>query len=133
MDQPKAHFTPEEYLEIERKAEYKSDYLNGEMFALAGTSKEHSIITINITRILGNELLGKRCQVFDSNLRVKVTETGLYVYPDLTVVCGEQKFDDNNFDVLLNPTIIIEILSKSTEDYDRGTKFKHYRELESLQ
>jgi len=132
MLKTKTYITPEEYLEVERKAEFKSEYFNGEMFALAGTTKEHSIITINITGALYNQLLGKPCQLFDSNMRVKVQESGLYTYPDLVVVCGEQKFEDEEFDILLNPTLIIEILSPSTEDYDRGKKFVYYRQLESL-
>ncbi len=133
MLKTKSHLTPEEYLEIERNAEYKSEYFNGEMYALAGTSKEHSIISVNLTRILANALLNKTCQLFDSNLRVKVSQTGLYTYPDLVVVCGAQKFEDDELDTLLNPTLIIEILSDSTEDYDRGTKFVNYRQIKSLQ
>ncbi len=133
MLKTKEYIKPEEYLEIERKAKYKSEYYNGEMFALAGTSKEHSIITTNLTGILYNQLLRKTCQLYDSNLRVKVQESGLYTYPDLIVVCGKQKFEDAELDTLLNPTLIVEILSDSTEDYDRGIKFVNYRQLDSLQ
>lgn len=132
MLKPKTFIKPEEYLEVERKAEYKSEYYNGEMFALTGTSKEHSIISVNLTRILSNALLDKPCQLFDSNMRVKVKESGLYTYPDLSVVCDEQKFEDAELDTLLNPTLIIEILSESTENYDRGIKFVNYRQINSL-
>lgn len=133
MLKPKTFIKPEEYLEIERKAKYKSEYFNGEMFALAGTSKEHSIIAINLTGILYNQLSGKPCQLFDNNIRVKVKESGLYTYPDLSVVCGEQQFEDDELDTLLNPTLIIEILSESTENYDRGIKFVNYRQINSIQ
>ncbi len=132
MLKAKIYIQPEEYLEIERKAKFKSEYFNGEMFALAGTNKEHNIILFNLVRDLGNQLSDKPCQVFFSDIRVKVSSTGLYTYPDLIVVCGEQKFEDDKFDTLLNPTLIIEILSDSTEAYDRGKKFENYRQLESL-
>lgn len=99
---------------------------------MAGTTKEHNIISTNIIAILAVELRGKPCQVFHSDIRVKVSSTSLYTYPDLIVVCGEQKFLDDQFDTLLNPTLIIEILSDTTEAYDRGKKFENYRELESL-
>ena len=133
MLKAKTYLKPEEYLEIERKAEYKSEYFNGEMFALTGASKEHNIISTNITGILFNKLRDKPCQVFHSDLRVKITSTGLYTYPDLVVVCGEQKFEDDVLDTLLNPTLIIEILSDSTESYDRGIKFVNYRQIKTLQ
>ncbi len=133
MEKPKTYLTPEEYLEIERKAEYKNEYFNGETFALAGTSKEHNIIAGNLITELKSQLRGKPCEVFFSELRVKVPSANLYTYPDIIVVCGEQKFEDKKFDTLLNPTLIIEILSESTETYDRGKKFENYLQFESLQ
>ncbi|MCK9425341.1 MAG: Uma2 family endonuclease [Ignavibacteriaceae bacterium] len=129
----KTFITPEEYLEIERKASFKSEYFNGEMFALAGAKVNHILINGNINRELGNKLKDKPCKVFSNDLRVKISATGLYTYPDLVIACGETKLEDEEMDTLLNPTLIIEILSESTESYDRGKKFEHYRNLESLQ
>lgn len=133
IPQEKMFITPEEYLERERKAEFKSEYFNGEMFALAGAKVNHILINGNINRELGNKLKDKPCKVFSNDLRVKISRTGLYTYPDLVIACGETKLEDEEMDTLLNPTLIIEILSESTESYDRGKKFEHYRTLESLQ
>lgn len=132
MLKSKSYLQPEEYLEIERKADYKSEYSKGEMFALAGSTKEHNIILVNIIQGLANQLSDRPCQVYTNDIRLKVQPSGLYTYPDLIVVCGEQKFEDDKFDTLLNPTLIVEILSDSTEAYDRGIKFENYRLLESL-
>jgi len=128
----KPKYTPQEYLDIERKAETKSEYFNGEIFALAGASKKHNIIVANIIIELGAQLKKRLCQIYPSDMRVKVSQTGLYVYPDVSVVCGDPKFEDEHYDVLLNPTLIAEVLSESTEAYDRGKKFEHYRKIESL-
>ena len=129
---PKKKLTPQEYLVIERAADFKSEFFDGEMFAMAGTSKEHSIITVNLTGEFYAALRGKVCQPFSSDLRVKVSASGLYTYPDLTIVCGPVDVEDEQADVLLNPTLIIEVLSPGTERYDRGKKFDLYRELDSL-
>jgi Uma2 family endonuclease len=129
---PKKKLTPQEYLVIERAADFKSEFFDGEMFAMAGTSKEHSIITVNLTGEFHAALRGKVCQPFSSDLRVKVSANGLYTYPDLTIVCGPVDVEDEQADVLLNPTLIIEVLSPGTERYDRGKKFDLYRELDSL-
>ena len=125
--------TPAEYLAIERAADYKSEFFADEMFAMAGAAPAHVLITSNVTRELGTQLKGRSCRVYPSDLRVKVSETGLYTYPDVVIVCGEQQFDDEHRDTLLNPTLIVEVLSPSTEAYDRGEKFDHYSQLESLQ
>ncbi len=130
---PKTKITPEEYLEMERKAEYKSEYFNGEVFAMAGARRRHNVITWNIGGELRQKLKGRNCEAYPNDMRVFVPETGLYTYPDLTVVCGEPEFQDNVFDTLLNPILIIEVLSDSTESYDRGKKFQHYRSIKSLQ
>jgi len=130
--QPKARLTPEEYLAIERKAEYKSEYYAGEMYAMSGGSRQHDRITSNIIASLHAQLRNRPCSVYTSNMRVRVNPTGLYTYPDVSVVCGEELFIDEQVDTLLNPTVIIEVLSPSTEAYDRGDKFGHYRKLESL-
>ena len=129
---PKTFLTPEQYLEIERKAEFRSEYYNGEMFAMAGTKRPHNLIKTNLTIQLGNQLRSRPCEVYSSDSRVLVAPTGLYTYPDIVVVCGEPRFLDGEFDTLLNPTVIVEVLSPSTEAYDRGRKFGHYRTIESL-
>jgi Uma2 family endonuclease len=126
-------YTPEQYLALERKADYKSEYFNGFITAMAGASREHNLIASNLNRMLGNQLANRRCEVYVSDLRVHVSSTGLYTYPDVVVVCGEPHFEDDEVDTLLNPTMIVEVLSASTESYDRGKKFGHYRQLRSLQ
>jgi Uma2 family endonuclease len=130
--QPKAHLTPEEYLAIERKAEYKSEYFNGEMFAMAGASERHISIVANLMYILVGQLRGRPCKAYSNDMRVRVSPTGLYTYPDVVVVCGQARFADDQKDTLLNPTLLVEVLSDSTKDYDRGGKFEHYRTLTSL-
>lgn len=130
--QVKTSFTPEEYLALERKAEYKSEYLDGEIFAMTGASRKHNLVVGNVYAAIHAQLRKRLCEVYPSDMRVKVSPTGLYTYPDIAVVCGEPAFDDEQKDTLLNPTVIIEVLSKSTEGYDRGAKFEHYRRLESL-
>ena len=124
--------TPQEYLAIERAAEFKSEFFDGEMFAMAVISKDHSRITVNLTGGFHAAIRGKDCELFSSDLRVKVSANGLYTYPDLTIVCGPVDVEDEQADVLLNPTLIIEVLSPGTERYDRGKKFDLYRELDSL-
>jgi Uma2 family endonuclease len=130
--QPKTRLTPERYLEIEREAEYKSEYFNGEMFAFAGATESHVVIVGNISANFHAQLRNKKCKAYTNDMRVKVNITGLYTYPDVVAVCGEPKFEDEHRDTLLNPIVIIEVLSPSTENYDRGTKFEHYRAIKSL-
>jgi len=130
--QPKTRLTPEEYLAIERKAEYKSEYFNGEMFAMSGASERHVSIVANIMYLLVGQLRRRPCKAYASDMRVRVSPTGLYTYPDVVVVCGQPQFADDQRDTLLNPTLIVEVLSESTKDYDRGGKFEHYRSLASL-
>lgn len=124
--------TPEEYLAIERKSEIKHEYFAGEMFAMVGASKSHNLITANIIRLLGNQLLDRPCNVYPSDMRVKVSATGKYTYPDVVVACEGENFDDAENDTLLNPVVVIEVLSESTEAYDRGKKFEQYQNIESL-
>jgi len=130
--QPGAYLTPKEYLALERSAEYKSEYLAGEIFAMAGTSERHNLIAGNVFAELHAQLRKRPCKVYVSDVRLKVNRTGLYTYPDVMVVCGETQFADDQQDMILNPTVIIEVLSESTEGYDRGKKFEHYRKLDSL-
>ena len=124
--------TPADYLGRERRSEVRSEYLNGRIYAMSGASREHNRITINLSAMLHSRLKGKPCEPFSGDLRVKVSPTGLYTYPDVIVACGESLFEDEHVDTLLDPTVIIEVLSDSTEAYDRGEKFAHYRALESL-
>jgi Uma2 family endonuclease len=136
-------FTPEQYLALERKADFKSEYRNGYIVpmagigrepgvAMAGTSRKHSLIAGNIYRKIGNQLEERPSEVHISDMRVRVSPTGLYTYPDVVAVCGEAEFEDDEFDTLLNPTVIVEVLSPTTEADDRGDKFGQYRELMSL-
>ena len=130
--QLKTKLTAEEYLAIERKAERKSEFYDGEMFLMAGATREHNLIVTNVVRELSNQLKGKPCETYPSDMRVRVPATETYTYPDVVVVCDEPQFDDKEFDTLLNPTLIIEVLSRSTASYDKGGKFAHYRTIESL-
>lgn len=129
---PTPYISPEDYLELERLAPTKSQYFKGEVFAMAGASERHVSTVANITASLVSQLKGRTCKVYPSDMRVRVAATGLYTYPDIVVLCGTPRFDDKNKDTLLNPAVIFEILSKSTESYDRGAKFEHYRTLDSL-
>jgi Uma2 family endonuclease len=124
--------TEEEYLEYERKAETKSEYYRGELFAMAGARASHNIILSNLIRDLGNSLRKKPCTVFPSDMRVRVSSTGLYTYPDISIVCEKPIYLDSKEDTLLNPFVILEILSDSTESYDRGAKFQMYRNIPEL-
>lgn len=124
--------TPADYLTLERRAETRNEYLNGSIYAMSGASRNHNRITVNLTAALHNRLRGKTCEPFAGTMRVKVSPTGLYTYPDVVIACGEPGFEYQHLDTLLNPTVIIEVLSDSTEAYDRGEKFAHYRALESL-
>jgi Uma2 family endonuclease len=125
-------YTVEEYLGFERRADSKHEYYAGNIYAMVGASRRHVLIVTNIVRSLGNRLLDRPCELYSSDMRLKVVATGLYTYPDAAVVCGEPRFDDSQVDTLLNPQVVIEVLSGSTEEYDRGVKFDHYRGVESL-
>ncbi len=125
--------TPEEYLALERRADSKSEYLRGQVIAMAGATRSHNLIAGNFYREVSRQLRGRPCESYISDMRVKVGRTGLYTYPDVVAVCGEIQFEDIHNDTLLNPTVIVEVLSATTEAYDRGEKFALYRRLESLQ
>ena len=127
-----ALFTPEEYLAGERKALTKSEYRAGQIYAMPGASRAHNLIVGNTLVELHPQLRNRICEVYPSDMRVKVSATGLYTYPDVIVVCDEPRFDDTHFDTLLNPTVLIEVLSPSTAAYDRGEKFASYQKLDSL-
>ena len=129
---PRHNLTPEEYLALERQAPTKSEYLRGEVFAMAGASFAHNMIASNMFASLVPQLKRRSCTAHSSDLRVSVRATNFYAYPDIVVVCGQPQFEDRHRDTLLNPTVIFEILSRSTEGYDRGEKFENYRTLASL-
>jgi Uma2 family endonuclease len=125
-------YTPDDYLALERTAEYKSEYLNGQIYAMSGGSPEHSRIGANVIAAMTLHLQDKPCGVFTSDMRIRTSPMGLYAYPDLSVVCGEPEFHDEKRDILTNPVLLVEVLSPSTEAFDRGRKFAMYQELESL-
>ncbi len=126
-------YTAEEYLALERSSlEGKCEFVDGQIFAMAGASREHNLIGVNIVRELSNQLKGRPCEAYANDMRVKAAEAKGYHYPDIAVVCGKPEFEDGQMDTLLNPTVLVEILSSSTEAYDRGDKFSGYRKIHSL-
>jgi len=129
--QPKTLLTPEEYLAIERAAEYKSEYYDGVMYAMAGVRAPHDRIASNMHRELGNAFRQRTCENFTSDMRVR-TVARHYTYPDASALCGAPRFLDDRRDTLLNPSLIIEVLSPSTEAYDRGRKFELYQSISSF-
>lgn len=130
--QPKPYLTPDEYLSLERQATHKSEYFQGDIFAMAGASPRHTLIVTNVAGELRAQLKKRPCTVHSTDLRVRVDSTGLFTYPDVVVVCDGPKFADDQRDTLTNPTLLVEVLSKSTKDYDRGEKFEQYRTIESF-
>lgn len=124
--------TPGEYLDLERKAGIRSEYIAGRIFAMSGASRRHNLIVGNLHGLLWPQIRGRECEAYISDMRVKVSPTGMYTYPDIVAICGEPLFEDAYIDTLLNPMVIAEVLSESTEAYDRGEKFAHYRRLDTL-
>src|SRR5215210_3868181 len=129
---PDYHLSPEEYLSIERRAEFKSEYVDGVAYAMAGGSERHNLITANVIIALGVQLRDRPCRVYPSDLKVRLPNSKRFFYPDVSVVCGETQFADEERDVILNPILIVEVLSDSTEAFDRGRKFSSYQQIESL-
>lgn len=129
---PKHFYSPEEYIALERKASYKSEYYAGEIFAMSGASRAHNIIVANVTTSLNTQLESRDCEVYASDMRVRTPDSLLYTHPDVVVVCGEPQFDDDSVDTLLNPTLVVEVLSPSTETHDRTKKFADYRKITSV-
>ena len=127
------YFTPEEYIALERKAAYKSEYFNGHIVAMSGASFAHNFINANLVTELNNRLRSGNCVAISSDMRVRPSPRESYFYPDVVVVCGEPEFEDDTFDTLLNPIVIVEVLSTSTERRDRGEKFTRYKQVASLQ
>ena len=124
--------TPEEYLARERLAETKSEYYDGQIYAMSGATRPHNLVAGNLFAEINVQLRGRPCEVYSNDMRVCVRATGLYTYPDIVAVCGEPQFLDGVFDTLLNPQLIVEVLSPSTEAYDRGDKFAQFQRIESL-
>jgi len=125
-------YTADEYLVFERHAPYKSEFHNGQLFAMTGASRKHNLIAVNIVRELSLQLKKRPCEAYINAMRVQAAEARHYYYPDVAVICGPAQFADNQFDTLLNPTVLIEVLSPSTEAFDRGGKFSDYRKIPSL-
>src|SRR6059036_3114767 len=133
LPEPLHRLTETEYLEMERAAEFKSEFFDGEMFAMAGGTPQHSLIATNLAREFGNRLKSGHCVAYNADLRIKIEATGLCTYSDLSVICGPLQLAQGTDDTILNPTLLAEVLSDSTEAYDRGKKFEHYRRIPSLQ
>lgn len=130
--QPRRSMTEEEYLAFERGSSTKHEYFKGYIYAMTGAKEPHNLISGNIIAALHPQLRRKGCRIYPSDMRVKVMQTGLNTYPDITIVCGAPQFTDNVRDTIVNPMVIIEVLSASTERYDRGMKFQNYRTIETL-
>jgi len=128
----KPFYTPEEYLEQERKADFKSEYYGGQIFAMSGGTARHGVIGGNVIGLIWAQLGGGSCTVLSSDVKIKVNPTGLFTYPDVSVVCGEIKYHDEAEDVVENPALVVEVLSPSTQNYDRGEKFLHYQSIDTL-
>ena len=129
---PKKRLNATDYLAIERHAQFKSEFVNGEMFAMAGASREHNRINENLIGELFSRLKGGPCRTYSSDQRILVEATGVYAYPDILILCGSEIADTNDPDTLIDPTAIVEVLSTSTEKYDRGSKFRHYQQIPTL-
>lgn len=129
---PDYSISPEEYLSLERRAEFKSEYFDGVVYAMAGGSERHNLIAANVIIALGVQLRDRPCRVYPSDLKVSVPNSKRFFYPDVSVICGETRFADEARDVILNPVLVVEVLSESTEAFDRGKKFSSYQQLESL-
>lgn len=129
---PRQRLTLQDYLAFERHSETKNEYVDGEVFAMTGASREHNLIAGNVFGEIRSQLKGRSCEVYANDMRVRTEDAQLVSYPDVVVVCEEPRFHDDEFDTLANPTLIVEVLSPSTEGYDRGTKFVRYRSISSL-
>jgi Uma2 family endonuclease len=130
--QPQQTFTEEEYLELERRAEHRSEFYQGRMYAMAGANRRHNLIAGNVYTSLRSQLRPLGCEVYIADMKVRVKATGLYTYPDVVAACGDIRFDGPRNEVLLNPCILVEVLSKSTQTRDRGWKFQNYWEIPPL-
>ena len=132
MSLARQRITPQEYLALERASEVRHEYFNGSVYAMAGAKERHNLVTSNVSGELHARFKGRGCKVHSSDMRVKVDTTGLYTYPDVVALCGPARFEDDEQDTLVNPALIVEVLSPPTEAYDRGEKFAHYRRIASV-
>lgn len=130
---PSYYLSPEEYLASERKAEFKSEYFDGVTYAMAGGTERHNLIAANLIITIGLQLRNRPCRVYPSDLKVRIPNSKRFFYPDVSVVCGDTQFADDERDIILNPILIIEVLSESTVAFDRGKKFLSYQQINSLQ
>ncbi len=131
--QPHLQMTVQEYLAQERQAQIKSEYIEGEVVAMTGASRKHNLIVVNLVSSLHRQLRSRPCEIYSADMRVAVDQAEFYTYPDIVVTCEDPQFRDDQLDTLLNPTLIVEVLSPSASSYDRGEKFRRYRQLPSLQ
>jgi Uma2 family endonuclease len=130
---PLHRYTFADYLRLEEESSTRHEFLEGEIVAMAGGTPEHAALAMAVGRQLGNPLEGSRCRVFSSDLRIKVAETGLVTYPDVTAICGRTERDAESSTTILNPILLVEVTSDSTEHFDRGVKLEHYMKIPSLQ
>jgi Uma2 family endonuclease len=121
-----------DYLDLERRSEFRQEFYKGEIFQMSDAGREHNLLVTNLVTTANSQLRGKSCETYSNDMRVHIPATGFFTYPDVVIVCGEPKFLDDEFDTLLNPVVLIEVLSPSTADFDRGRKFWHYQSIESL-
>src|SRR5258707_2381932 len=133
LPEPLPRLTEAEYLELEAAAEFKSEFFEGEMFAMAGGTPQHSLIATNLAAEFRDQLKTRPCVPYNADLRIKIEASGLCTYPDLSVICGPLQFAEGTDDTVVNPALLVEVLSDSTEGYDRGKKFEHYRQILTLQ
>ena len=129
---PKPRVSYAEYIALEEKSPAKHEWLDGVIYDMAGGTPDHAGLALTVGRLLGNQLEGKRCRVFSSDLKIRVLATNLGTYADISVVCGQLERDPDSHTAVTNPTVLVEVLSDSTEAYDRGEKFAHYRRIPSL-
>jgi Uma2 family endonuclease len=126
-------YSAEEYLAMERQSlAGKCELIDGQIYAMVGASREHNLINVNLTRLLSTQFRGRPCEAYANDMRVKAAKSKSYYYPDIVIVCGKPEFEDAHVDTLLNPAVLIEVLSASTEAHDRGGKFLNYRQIASL-
>ncbi len=128
----KLYYSKEEYLEMEAAAAYKSEYYQGEIFAMSGGTRKHSLLCVNLIRRISEEIDNRDCQCFESNMKLEIAEADAYVYPDVMVVCGDVILAENTTDAITNPILVIEVLSPGTESFDRGLKFEYYKTVPTL-
>ena len=121
-----------DYLNFERQSEFRHEFYKGEIFQVSGASREHNLLVTNLVTSANSQFRGKSCETYSNDMRVHIPATGFFTYPDVVMVCGEPKFLDDEFDTLLNPSVIIEVLLPTTAGFDRGRKFRHYQSIESL-